>query len=113
MVLPDDSGVTGASLGVDNLRDEVCRQALRSNRVLISGIPLKLFVYVITKLTKQLLYEARYLYSNFQRVGHFFYITNNLSFVIIKIFQGGTGVVFNVIAWVRSQVCRHSPPHGY
>ena len=46
MVLPDDSGVTGASLGVDNLRDEVCRQALRSNRVLISGIPLKLFVYV-------------------------------------------------------------------
>lgn len=80
MVLPDDSGVTGASLGVDNLRDEVCRQALRSNRVLISGIPLKLFVYVITKLTKQLLYEARY--SNFQRVGHFFYITN-LSFVII------------------------------
>ena len=74
MVLPDDSGVTGASLGVDNLRDEVCRQALRSNRVLISGIPLKLFVYVITKLTKQ----SRY--SNFQRVGHFFYISN-LSFV--------------------------------
>ena len=28
---------------------------------------------------------------------------------VIKIFQGGTGVVFNVIAWVRSQVCRHSP----
>ena len=28
-----------------------------------------------------------------------------------KIFQGGTGVVvvFNVIVWVRSQVCRHSP----
>ena len=33
--------------------------------------------------------------------------------VIIKILQGGTGVVINVIAWVRSQVCRHSPPHGY
>jgi hypothetical protein len=85
VVLPDDSGVTGASLGVDNLRDEVCRQALRSNRVLISGIPLKLFVYVITKLTKQLFYEARYIFyleGNFQRVGHFFYITN-LSFVII------------------------------
>ena len=78
MVLPDDSGVTGASLGVDNLRDEVCRQALRSNRVLISGIPLKLFVYVITKLTKQLLYEARY--SNFQRVGHFFILLSILKF---------------------------------
>ena len=34
--------------------------------------------------------------------------------IIIKILQGGTGVVvINVIAWVRSQVCRHSPPHGY
>ena len=33
--------------------------------------------------------------------------------IIIKIFQGRTGVVFNVIVWVRSQVCRHSPPHGY
>ena len=21
--------------------------------------------------------------------------------------------MFNVIVWVRSQVCRHSPPHGY
>ena len=31
--------------------------------------------------------------------------------VIIKILQGGTGVVINVISWVRSQVCRHSPPH--
>ena len=33
--------------------------------------------------------------------------------IIIKIFQGGTGVVFDVIEWVRSQLCRHSPPHGY
>ena len=21
--------------------------------------------------------------------------------------------MFNVIVWVRSQLCRHSPPHGY
>ena len=37
-----------------------------------------------------------------------------LLIIIIKILQGGTGVVvINVFAWVRSQVCRHSPPHGY
>lgn len=95
MVLPDDSGVTGASLGVDNLRDEVCRQALRSNRVLISGIPLKLYVYIITKV------RSNQGILIFIRVGHFF-LYNNLSFVIIT-----CELIIN-IEYLRSKVRRYN-----